>query len=115
VFLQHIIRLLKWQKPTSICRQKLAFMNAGVGFPLGDFGDNAPSNSESGFAKIGYIGKMDIGIKVYRSIGLCLSAVGGVNKADESALELMLPTYPGVNKEVNTQAGNILEAWEEYI
>ena len=44
-------------------------MNAGLAIPLVDFGDNDINS----LAKKGFIGKLDLGFKVYKSPGICVS------------------------------------------
>lgn len=77
-------------------------LNGGFGCPIQDYGSTFINNSEAGFAKTGFLGKIDLGIKLHRSFGICVSAVGSINQIDEHPFELLLPDYPGVTKEVIT-------------
>jgi hypothetical protein len=73
-------------------------MNARLSIPIEDFGDNDINSLEAGLAKKGFIGKLDLGIKVYKSLGICVSGMMGQNSIDEDTISFFSSTVSGIKE-----------------
>lgn len=78
-------------------------MNGGLTIPVGDFGDDNINSAEAGLAKMGVVGKLDLGIKVYRSLGICISGVLGQNQINEKGFDNATPNTNGVVEDITTK------------
>jgi hypothetical protein len=76
-------------------------MSAGLAVPIGDFKDDDLNNYSAGFAKAGFTGKLDFGIKIFQNMGICFTGTAGLNGFNTDPIKTILHSGSSAKVEVN--------------
>lgn len=65
-------------------------ISIGPSFPIGDFGDNTPTNTDAGYAKTGLnINLLNFGYKLGPNVGIAANWFGGAHTVDNNNPDVM--------------------------